>query len=67
MFVYRKFYGCLGVFLNLMEDWRVEFDKCKVIGVVVIDFSKVFDCFLYELFFEKLKFYGVSENLVVFL
>ena len=67
MFAYRKFHGCPAALLTLTADWRAELDTRKVIRAVAIDLSKAFDCLPRELLFEKLKFYGVSDNSVVLL
>ena len=45
----------------------LKYEKCKVIGAVAIDLSKAFDCLSHDLFLEKLKFYGVSDNSVALL
>ena len=64
MFANRKFHGFPLALLTLMEDWRAELDKRKVVIAVAIDLSKAFDCLPHELLLEKLKFYSVSDDSV---
>ena len=40
---YRKDYNCEAVLLRLTEDWRMDLDKKKTVGIVSLDLSKAFD------------------------
>jgi len=64
MFAYRKFHGYSTALLTLTEhaQWKEELDRHEVIGAVVMDLSKVFDCLPHDFILEKLKFYGPSAK-----
>ena len=40
---YRKNFSCQNVLLRLIEQWRQHLDS-KIVGAVLIDLSKAFDC-----------------------
>ena len=67
MFSYRTHHDCPTALLTLTEHWREELDIHKLIGAVVIDLSKAFDCLPHELILEKLKFYGLDDSSISFL
>ena len=41
---YRKGYSCQHVLLKLTDDWRKYLDKNEIVGAVLMDLSKAFDC-----------------------
>ena len=41
---YRKSYSTQHVLINLVEDWREKHDKDFVVGAILMDLSKAFDC-----------------------
>ena len=41
---YRKNFSCQNVLLRLIEQWRQHLDSNKVVGAVLMDLSKAFDC-----------------------
>ena len=49
VFAYRKHCGCDTAILSLTERWKQELDNHKVIGVVSMDLSKVFDTLSHDL------------------
>lgn len=49
VFAYRKYCGCDTAILSLTERWKQELDNHKVIGVVSMDLSKVFDTLPHDL------------------
>ena len=49
MFAYRKHCGCDTAILSLTERWKQELDNHKVIGVMSMDLSKVFDTLSHDL------------------
>ena len=59
---YRKNYSTQCVLLRLIEDWRCCLDKNKVVGAVLMDLSKAFDCLSHELLIAKLDACGFNEN-----
>ena len=43
-----------------MENWKQALDENFVVGTVLMDLSKAFDCILHELSIAKLYVYGFS-------
>ena len=52
---YRKSY-------SLTEEWRNKLDKNYVVGTVLMDLSKAFDCVPHDLLIAKLDAYGFDKD-----
>ena len=61
---YRKNYSSQHVLLRLIENWRRCLDENKIVGAVLMDLPKAFDCLPHELFIAKLDAYGFDENTI---
>ena len=59
---FRKGYSCETVLTRLIEDWKSLLDKHKIIGAMMLDLSKAFDCISHRLLIAKLKAYGVDDT-----
>ena len=59
---YRKGHSCENVLLKLTEDWRKHIDNNKIVGGLLMDLSKAFDCLPHELLIAKLEAYGFDKN-----
>ena len=59
---FRKTYGCQSLLLRIVEDWRHAVDNKHIIGAILTDLSKAFDCLPHKLLLEKTKAYGLSEQ-----
>ena len=60
---YRKSYGTQNVITSLIEDWREKLDQNFLVGVVLTDLSKEFDCIPHDLLIVKLAAaYGFNLN-----
>ena len=62
---YRKSYSTQHVLINLVEDWREKLDKDFMVGAILMDLSKAFDCIPHGLIIAKLHAYGFDENALV--
>ena len=58
---YRKGHSCQNVLLKLTEEWRENLDQNKVVGALLIDLSKAFDCLPHDLLIAKLDAYGFEK------
>ena len=47
---------------SLVEEWREHLDKNFVVGAVLTDLSKAFDCIAHYLLIAKLAAYGFSDT-----
>ena len=59
---YRRNYSCQHVLLRMTEAWRKCLDENKVVGAILMDLSKAFDCLPHDLLLAKLEAYGLESN-----
>ncbi len=62
---YRKAYSTQHVLIRLVEDWKSKLDNNFIVGAVLMDLSKAFDCIPHDLIIAKLHAYGFDENALV--
>ena len=62
MSAYRTGYSCQHVLLDFTEKIRHHLDQNSVVGAVLMDLSKAFDCLPHELLIAKLAAYGVQDR-----
>ena len=61
---FRPGYSCQHVLLALCENWREVREQKMIPGLLLVDFSKAFDCLPHSLIVAKLKAYGLEGNSV---
>ena len=59
---YRRNYSCQHVLLRMTEAWRKCLDDNKVVGAILMDLSKAFDCLPHDLLLAKLEAYSLESN-----
>ena len=55
---FRKGFSTQRCLLVMKEKWRKCLDKGGIIGAILTDLSKAFDCILHDLLITKLAVYG---------
>ena len=53
IFAYCQIYRANHVLIKLIANWKQSLDKNKLVGAVLMDLSKAFDCIPYELLIAK--------------
>ena len=64
MAAYRKKYSNNHVLIRLIENWKKALDEKFLVGTVLMDLSKAFDCIPHDLLIAKLHAYGFSQKTV---
>ena len=65
---YRTSYSSNHVLLRRIENWNKSlYNKNFVVGTVLVDLSKAFDCIPHDLLVAKFHAYGLSEDAVTFI
>ena len=62
---YRRAYSIQHALIRLIEDWRSNLDNDFLVGAVLMDLSKAFDCIPHDLLIAKLHVYGFDEDALV--
>ena len=64
---YRNTNSSSRVLIRLIENWKKHLDNKKIVGTVLMDLSKAFDCIPLDLLIAKLHAYGFNEKALTFL
>ena len=67
MAAYRNKYSTNHVLIRLIENWKKALDEKFLVGTVLTDLSKAFDCIPHNLLVAKLHAYGFSQKTVTFI
>lgn len=59
---YRKGFSTQHVLIRLIEEWKKGLDENYVVGSVLMDLSKAFDCIPHDLLIAKLNAYGFEKS-----
>ena len=61
---FRKGNSTQHALLNLLKNWQKCLDKSGVVGTVLMDLSKAYDCLPHDLILVKLSAYGFDESAI---
>ena len=64
---YRSRYSTQHVLIRLIEQWRAYLNVNKVIGGILMDLSKAFDCLPHDLVIAKLEAYELRRSSLLLL
>ena len=59
---FRKGYSTQYTLLEMIKNWKNCLDNSGVIGTILMDLSKAFDCLSHELLIAKMEAYGFGIN-----
>ena len=60
---FRKGYSTQYALINLLQKWQKCLDASDgIVGTLLMDLAKVYDCVNHDLIIAKLEAYGVGEN-----
>ena len=59
---YRKGHSTQHVLVRMIEEWKKSIDNDKLVGAVLMDLSKAFDCIPHDLLIAKLSAHGFDKN-----
>ena len=61
---YTKSYSPQRVPIRLLQEWIEKLDKNFIVGAVLMDLSKAFDCIPHDLIIAKLAAYGIETETI---
>ena len=64
---YRKNYSSQHVLIRLLEEWKQNLDQGNLVGGILMDLSKAFDCIDHELLIAKLDAYGFDKSALIYI
>ena len=59
---YTKHFSTQHFVLRIVENWKLHLDNNIIVGAILMDLSKAFDCLPHELIIAKLAAYGLGKE-----
>ena len=59
---FRKVHSTQHALFKLLTSWQNSLDRGGIIGPILMDLSKAYDCLPHNLLFAKLQAYGFSKE-----
>ena len=64
---FRKAHSTQHALFRLLQKWQKELDSSGIVGTILMDLSKAYDCLPHDLIITKLKAYGLDTNSLRFI
>ena len=64
---YRKNFSSQHMLIRLVETWKKQLDNSNIVGAVLMDLSKAFDCIPHDLLIAKLHAYGFDISALCYI
>ena len=59
---FRKGYSTQHALQVVIENWKRSLDSKGIVGTILMDLSKAYDCLPHDLLIAKLKAYGIERK-----
>ena len=59
---YRMSYSTQHVLIRMVEEWKENLDKSFIVGAVLTDLSKAFNCIPHDILIAKLLAYALNSD-----
>ena len=64
---FRKAHSTQHALFRLLQKWQKELDSSGIVGTILMDLSKAYDCLPHDLIIAKLEPYGLDTNSLRFI
>ena len=64
---FRKAHSTQHALFRLLQKWQKELDSSGIVGTILMDLSKAYDCLPHDLIIAKLEAYGLDTNSLRFI
>ena len=64
---FREAHSTQHALFRLLQKWQKELDSSGIVGTILMDLSKAYDCLPHDLVIAKLEAYGLDTNSLRFI
>ena len=64
---FRKAHYTQHALFRLLQKWQKELDSSGIVGTILMDLSKAYECLPHDLIIAKLEAYGLNTNSLRFI
>ena len=64
---FHKAHSTRHALFRLLQKWQKELDSSGIVGTILMDLSKAYDCLPHNLTIAKLEAYGLDTNILRFI
>ena len=61
---FRKVHSTQHALFKLLQRWQKELDNSGLVGTILMDLSKAYDCLPHDLIIAKFEAYGLSKSIL---